>query len=331
MDPPRPRPDVLFIVNPAANGGRAASRWQREVEPLIDERLRVIDPTDGSSTVRVLYTRGPGDAETFSRDAVESGSARVVVAAGGDGTISEVFNGFFAGLGRAPAVPDPDGQQPPAALAVLPCGTGSDLIRSFGWDRSPASGIRRIAGGQRAKVDLLRLTWRGGRFHRDVVRHCANVASAGISSAVAGLAPRYKWLGPTLCYALGTVHAFLTRHTDLSLEVCVDGGEWQRLDRATCVVLGNGAYFGGGMKIAPDAKVDSGSVQVCGPRPFAWHHGAGACGALVCGCPAILTTRARPSTSPVAETDAPAAGRTGNGAGRTGKEVGRDRGGCGAN
>src|SRR5207247_11278248 len=69
----------------------------------------------------VAMTSGPGDATELARKAVKD-SVPTVVAAGGDGTIHEVANGFFeTGLAIATST----------RLGVLPMGTGGDFRRTF--------------------------------------------------------------------------------------------------------------------------------------------------------------------------------------------------------
>src|SRR6266700_2116508 len=102
--------DVIVVVNPAAGGGRAGRRWPRVAARLREVGLRF----------DCALTERPGDAVGIASQAACEGR-RLVVAAGGDGTVSEVVNGLLeAGGERGPR------------LGFLPMGTGTDLCRTFG-------------------------------------------------------------------------------------------------------------------------------------------------------------------------------------------------------
>ena len=101
-----------MIVNPASDSGGTAKAWPGIAEGA---KLRGIDAD-------VRLTTAPGHATELTREALTEG-ARLIVAVGGDGTISEVANGFFDGE-RAIA--------PEAELAVVCRGSGCDFIRTFG-------------------------------------------------------------------------------------------------------------------------------------------------------------------------------------------------------
>src|SRR5437763_2310098 len=109
---------ALYIVNPVAGGGRGR-RVAAEVEAVLRE-------LDGDA--ELVFTRGPGDAETLARRGAEAGHMPIV-AVGGDGTANEVANGLLA-------VPE----SPP--LGLVPAGTGNDLARNLGLPLDPAEAVR---------------------------------------------------------------------------------------------------------------------------------------------------------------------------------------------
>src|SRR5256712_7040034 len=102
----------MIICSPASRGGRTGRGW-----PAVAAALRA-----GGLDFDVAMTTCAGEATELARAAVAEGR-RLVVAAGGDGTVNEVANGFLeaAEPGRAPS-----------KLAVLPTGTGGDFRRTFG-------------------------------------------------------------------------------------------------------------------------------------------------------------------------------------------------------
>ena len=164
---------------------------------------------------------------------------------GGDGTVNEVVNGI---AGR-------DGVE----VAVIPRGTGWDFARSLGLPRriDEALGVA-LRGGTRA-IDLGRVTyrrWDGG----EAESWFANVASVGMSGAIAQRAnDTTKILGGKASYVWATFAVF-ARWNNTEVDVVVDGET--RRGRMHDVVVANGPYFAGGMKICPDARPDDGLFDV---------------------------------------------------------------------
>src|SRR3982750_1908679 len=104
-----------MIVNPASDNGRTARRWP-EIARAAAARGLDLD---------VRATESAGHASELTRAALEEG-AGLIVAVGGDGTVSEVANGFFA-AGTA--------VRPEAELAIVPRGSGCDFVKTFGIPR----------------------------------------------------------------------------------------------------------------------------------------------------------------------------------------------------
>src|SRR6266536_1174899 len=133
-----------------------------------------------------LYRAGdPGEASALAAMLAEE--CDVLVVFGDDGTVHEVVNGL-------PLGPDVEGP----AVAVLPGGTGNDLVRGLGLPPEPVAAARVLAECRPRRVDLLDC---GGR-------RAANGLNAGFAvAATQGLSRRAKrWLGP-LAYVLGGVMA----------------------------------------------------------------------------------------------------------------------------
>lgn len=205
-------------------------------------------------------TSAPNEAERLSREAVRQG-ADVVVAVGGDGTINEVVNGFF----EAGKPVQPDASLQPA-LAVMPLGTGSDFIKSFGWDTSVESACSRLVRHATQPLDVV-LVASTSPDSSQRQRVFVNVASCGVSSIAARSAQYYKFLGATLCYQLSAVHGLL-RWRNAPCRISIDGGDWVRLPLVTDISIGNGQYYGGGMKIVPMADPGDGLLHIVALNDF---------------------------------------------------------------
>jgi diacylglycerol kinase (ATP) len=232
--------DALFIVNPAAGNGGGAKRW-----PRIAEAARAL----GIEPDRV-FTDGPGHAVELTANALRDGR-RLIVAVGGDGTVNEVVNGFFGDTGE-PIAPD-------AELALAQIGTGRDTIRTYGIDKRPERAIALVARGRTRTVDVGRASFDA---YGDAagMRHFLNVASCGMTGAVAERANRSsKRFGGTPSYVWAIMSTF-AGWQNLRVQVEADGEARELV--CNNVVCANGRYFGGGLKICPDAEPDDGLFDV---------------------------------------------------------------------
>ena len=146
-----------------------------------------------------------------------------------------------------------------AEIAVLPNGTGQDFGKTYGIPTQFDDAVRAVLGGTTREIDVGRVryrTWAGA----DAERWFANVGSVGMSGAVAQRANAMsKAMGgrATFFYALVRVF-FEWENTEVT--VTLDGGE--RHGRMHDVIVANGVWHGGGMKLAPDARPDDGLFDV---------------------------------------------------------------------
>jgi len=237
----------LVIANPSA--GRAdGSTLQRLLAAL---RAHGLQPD-------VSMTAASGHATTLARRAVEEGR-RYVIAVGGDGTVHEVVNGMVDADSGQLRGDDP-------VLGVVGGGSGCDLVRTFGLDRPPEVLARHLTSPETIRIDLGRVHCTGADG-RPMVRLFANVAEAGYGGAVARLANRLPRRLGSARYAaaiVGAVPEF--RRIDTTVEV--DGGTTR--EPVCNVVVANGQFYGGGLKVAPRALPTDGklNVQSWGGRPI---------------------------------------------------------------
>ena len=222
-----PDDGVVFVVNPASGNGAAGKRWPQTRE------LAAWRGLEGEA----LLTQAPGHAVELARRAVDDG-ARVVVAVGGDGTINEIVNGLL------------ESQSSEVELAVVPQGTGDDFARTFGIPTKLELAVAAAATGRARSVDVGRASFVGGE------RYFANFAGAGISGAIARRGARTsRRLGAKAAYMWATATVFVG-WSSVPMRIDLDGET--REGAMYEVVVSNGKYAAGGMKIAPDARPDDG-------------------------------------------------------------------------
>ena len=235
----RERP--LVIVNPKAGGGFSERATARLMGAM----------AEGLGEVDLAFTEAPRHATALARAAALDGRA-LVVAFGGDGTVSEVA----AGLLEAREAED----RPPATeLAIVPRGTGGDFRRTLELPHDIVEAARQARQRPARTIDVGRATFTradGGHETRPFV----NVASFGFSSAVAARAnASSKSFGPKVAF-LGAVVRTLATYQNTEVSFQADGGAPVRR-KLMLGALGKGRYFGGGMQICPDARLDSGDLS----------------------------------------------------------------------
>lgn len=238
------REETLVIANPAAGAGRGRERVRGLVHAL-----------DGwSPPPRLLWTERPGHARELARGARERG-VRMVVAAGGDGTVHEVVNGLLdAGLGDVPT------------FGCLPVGTGGDFARSLGLAGDvTAQAVALGQGGRRLRVDVGRVSLAGAGDDEWFV----NAANVGLGARVAARvtgSSMLRRLGE-VAYVLATLRT-LPGYRPVPVRVKVPGRPaWT--GAALNVSVCNGPYFGGGMRPVPEASLTTGTLHVVVVRPMA--------------------------------------------------------------
>ena len=115
---------------------------------------------------KLMASETPEESQRWVRHEVANG-ARMVIAAGGDGTVAEVVNALSEDFSRA-------------TLGVLPLGTGNDFARSLGLPLDLAGAIAAIERGTTRAIDVIRVS----QPNRQRVRHFINIAASGFPSAV---------------------------------------------------------------------------------------------------------------------------------------------------
>jgi YegS/Rv2252/BmrU family lipid kinase len=214
---------LSVIVNPVAGGGRAGRAL-----PAVRAELRRLGLEH-----HVQATLSLEHARTLARDAIKAGE--IAVAFGGDGLIGAV----------AGALRHSDG-----VLGVLPGGRGNDFARSLSIPVDAVSACAVLATGSTKRLDLGCV---GGRTF-------IGIASCGFDSVANRIANETKLVRGNLVYAYGAMRA-LAGWRPASFTVTVDDANPHTLIGYTVAVANSGLY-GGGMRLAPDARLDDGRLDL---------------------------------------------------------------------
>jgi YegS/Rv2252/BmrU family lipid kinase len=215
---------MRIIANPRAGRGRSA----RELSRLRDLLKRK------NVQYSLVETEYPGHATELARD-FAAGNAAPIVAMGGDGTISEVLNGTLYSS---------------VELGLISVGTGNDTARSLGlpYNDIPAA-LDVILSGAPRSIDV------GWAEDRSFI----STLGVGFAATLAGEANRLRWLkGPAAFF--GSLCKTLAQLEPIPLVLTLDGQSIEM--NCTCVLIQNTPYCGGGLLLAPDAKLDDGLFDV---------------------------------------------------------------------
>jgi diacylglycerol kinase (ATP) len=230
-------PDWVVIVNPASANGETGRKWPRH-EVLLKNVL---------PSFEVWHTGYPGHGGLLAQQAVETGFSTIAVH-GGDGTINEVVNGLMAA------------GEHHTTLAILPFGTGTDLVRSLGVPRhiAKAAEMALKSPGQLVDVGLVEFIPLEGQKPR---RYFINVTDVGFGGDLVNYVNSHsKALGGRLSFFRGLL-VTLWRYKNHPVQVALDE-EVPFQVYASSIVVANGQYFGGGMWVAPEARVNDGFFEV---------------------------------------------------------------------
>ena len=218
------------IVNRAAAGGRCARLAPDALATL--ERRGV--------ALEVAFTEQPRHGTELARIAAASGRRRFL-SVGGDGTAAEIVNGLVeAGVSEE------------CELAMLPLGTGNSFLRDFGITDTE-SAVDAIARGNSTPIDVLRLT------HEEGVIHFINTMGTGFVARAGELTnDHFKPLGAVGYIAAVLICIARLRYEENTLRYA------GTTDDATTVLtsFSNSQYTGGSMRLAPDAQVADGLLDV---------------------------------------------------------------------
>lgn len=234
----------LLIVNPKSAGGATRDQWAGIAS---DVRAHF-------GPFSVAFTKHSGDGKTIAKRGAESGR-RFIIACGGDGTINEVANGILeSGCD--------------VEFGILPSGTGGDFRRTIGMSNVTREAARQLRTGETKRMDVGKVSFKdheGKPSHRFFV----NVSSFGLSATIAGSVSSKTILNWTPLsgpmkgkakFALSTLEGLVDLKSRL-LSVRFDDKEPVTVPSVNMCVC-NSRYFGGGMHIAPNAKINDGLFEV---------------------------------------------------------------------
>jgi diacylglycerol kinase (ATP) len=233
--------ETLVVVNPASASGRTGRKW-----PSLSQKVKEKLPL-----AKIHLTQEKHEATNVVRQAIQSG-VKKIVSVGGDGTHHEVINGFLDENAKLIAKD--------VALALLPMGTGSDLCKSLGIPNDPQIAID-LMFKHLKPIDL-------GMSHfidpqgKPSTQAFLNIGSFGLSAEV-GKQLELRSKANKLSYLSGIYHASAVyQNQEVHLKLIQKDSTKEIKTKLYLCAIGNGRFFGGGMKITPSAYLNDGQFEV---------------------------------------------------------------------
>lgn len=215
-----------IVTNPVA-GGLSPDRKQEVLKPA----AAILD-----AKVYGLDTRSVEEFQECIRETAQR--CDVLVAAGGDGTFSDMINAVDTAR---------------RAVGYLPLGSGNAMRHALGYPRGIADAARQIRNGAIRKYDLIDCDHRRRAF----------MASAGIDAAVIKFRDRFRMQGEKgiLPYFKAAMLAWLTRYRPAAAEIDIDGQVFH-VRRLLSLSVVKQPYYGYGLKFAPHARFDDRQLHI---------------------------------------------------------------------
>jgi diacylglycerol kinase (ATP) len=214
------------ILNPYAG------RWgARERKPEVESALQ-----NAGIEFDLEETNGPGDGIWLAERAVQDGF-NPIIAAGGDGTYSEVVNGIVRANNNDGSV----------VFGLLPLGSANDLADNLSLPKNLKSAVEVIASGKTERMDLCKVN----------DRYFDNNAAIGLEPYITLIQQRYKRLKGSFRYLTATLRGVLD-NPQWEMELEWEGGSYS--GQITLVTVGNSPRTGGVFYMTPNANPFDGQL-----------------------------------------------------------------------
>lgn len=228
---------IHIVFNPASAGGKAG-----------ENKNRILSELSGQfgNKFEFSVTLSGIDAERIAKEAAESGYD-VIIAVGGDGTVNQVVNGILQSSGH---------RSSQTKLGIISFGTGKGFSQSLGLPKDIASQIKLIKNDVSRFVDIGKINFEG----KDSARYFINELQFGIGGKVnESISPLTKKMLGRFAFGFEAVKTLLNYRAS---EIKIEHEQISEMENVIGVIIANGSYTGGGMKLTPAARLNDGLFDV---------------------------------------------------------------------
>lgn len=221
-----------IILNPEAGRGRARFIFSSLIDYLHKKEI----------AFQLESTNAPGHAKDIAFRMKDN--YKIILAAGGDGTINEVTEGIVGSR---------------TALAILPIGSGNDFNKMIGVPKKVNQVINIIINGRKKLHDLGQICFWNSNGEKKR-RYFINTLGIGLDAEIADEAKKIKLLRGLPLYLLAALKA-LRKHSPNEYKIKEGKRTWT--EKAFLICIGNGRFEGGGFKLLPHAVLNDSCLDMC--------------------------------------------------------------------
>ena len=219
----------VLVVNPHS-GKKQGNEILAMVKPIFDR---------AGAELTIIETVFPGHARELAAH-IELAEFDGLLTLGGDGTFHEIVNGILSRRDEN-IIP----------LGIIPGGSGNSFLHDFGL-MDPIPAVEAIVNGHTRSVDVARIEM------NQIVRYSINLIGWGLVTDVGKRAEVLRWLGPSRYTISSIIEIFGKKDRPGSL--IIDNQTFS--GNFTFVVACNSIHIGKGMKMAPNARLDDGLIDL---------------------------------------------------------------------
>lgn len=234
----------LFLINPCAGGGNGKVVWQ-QIRSYLSDNPQI--------QYEYLISKSVGHPQELATQAARRSDIDCLIVIGGDGTLHEAVTGLVAAK-----------ESTPLPVGYIPAGTGNDFARGYGISTEPLEALQQILTNRQVRVINL------GHYY-DQSRHVSGIFlnnfGIGFDAAIVYATNNsrakeflnHHHLG-TFSYVFKAVKVLFTQPV-FSVQVQTEN-QLQTFDRAFLLVASNHPYIGGGIRVAPDQRIDQPQLEL---------------------------------------------------------------------
>lgn len=212
-----------------------------------DKAVSEIKGTFDSSEYEVFISQRKNHIAEIAKSCVDSGFKNIVIC-GGDGSLNEGLNGIMQAVAFDKV-----------NLGVYPLGTGNDFLKSVGSPKSFSLLKSKIEKGETMKIDIGLASFTGENQAPEQ-RYFINITDLGIGGvAVKKLQNKISFLSPEFNYNWAIASTMVTYN---KVQVACESPDIQWKGKMMSMVIANGKFFGSGLGIAPEARLNDGLFEV---------------------------------------------------------------------
>lgn len=228
---------IHIVINPASAGGKTGNNKSRILAEL---KIQL------GNSFNFAETRMKADATKITRNAITNG-CEIVIAVGGDGTVNEVVNGFFDN-GK---IINPD-----VKLGIISFGTGQGFAQSIGLPADLSTQIQIIKNDKAKLIDIGRVHFENNNLSKYFINEFQFGIGGTLNKNISKLTK--KVLGK-FAFGFEAVKTLMYYQAN-DLQILINGEV--HTEKIIGLVISNGAFTGGGMRLTPFALTDDGMLDV---------------------------------------------------------------------